>query len=115
MNDNRKFIIDSSRLPVDWNRQLVDINEAIHRQRTKISPIHRWVEITALIIFCIIGSVFLKDHSNHIYSETWLTQEDLIEYIYLPEESTLPESLLVLNDIDNDETDYDDLMEYITP
>jgi len=106
---NEKFenlTIDSKKIPVSWNKQQEEINERLSEGEKSFSGTHRWIAVTALIVLSIISGLLLKDHQIK-------SRPEVIEMTYFEEE--LPESLIVLNDVDYDKTNYEELIDFIVP
>jgi hypothetical protein len=111
-NEFKKLTIDTEKVPVSWVRQRVKINTRIletSEPKRRFRLIHRWVNIAALIVACLLGSWIIANHSVAPKGDLVVASED----IYI--EENLPASLVVLNDFDSTKTDYEEFIEFMVP
>ena len=109
-NEFKKLSIDPDKLPISWMKQRVEINEQLtEKPKERFVLIHRWVDIAALAIVCVVAGWLLINHSITPKIDIAAIEEETLV------EATLPESLIVLNDFEDTRTDYDEIIDFVVP
>lgn len=116
-NDIKKYTIKTDSAPVSWERQRFEINrqiDGISSSRKRFVLIHRWVDVAALIIICLVAGLFIIRHSITSLSEPVSVDENFTLYDAESDEY-LPDSLVVLNEIDSENESFEKLINFVVP
>ena len=108
----KNLTINAEKIPISWEKQRSDINAQIAAEtepKRRFVLIHRWADIAALIFICILGGWFLTNHELAPKEEVAFLEEDITI------NETLPASLVVFNDFDPLETDYEEFIDFMVP
>jgi len=115
MNDKLKHTIDIDKLEINWARQRVQINERI-TERTRVRSRRIWGYALATAVAIVMFAAIISWPLFKLSEDVKIDEKDYLDTeLFEDVGDMMPQSLYVLNNIDDGEYDLESMVNYMVP